>query len=420
MFNGKMSLLFLQTRENELILNTPKREELLKDGPPSSQVKNNLLGRGAYGTVIKAIYKAKPVAVKIIKNHKDVNNQIMLNEAHILDWKHRNIVKILKIESTPNFGIVIMERFNGECLQNALNNMDISVVHRICIAMDLTSALMYCHKKQILHMDVKPQNVMIVITKPLRYAGKSDTCHRSYTCKLCDFGSSMKFTKGQGNIKGSVKGTLRYMAPETLKEECLTPAADVYSLGITLWQMKYRILPYFWLKCNEIVAYQVVKNQLRPHNIPANETIPKHSDIKASVTTNSHGLCLCENSSKQMSSQSLEDILKVLQSNECEFIATTKPNEAIIPFKRMPLKEFNNNHQNVKQLKAKRDLHYEFVLTETFTLQNVLGSVAQEMDMARKIVLEQLYDDIYQSCWHDDFKQRPATKELYDCFKEML
>lgn len=92
---------------------------------------------------------AKPVAVKIIKNPKDVNNQVMLNEAHILDWKHPNIIKIFKvsskktiivwsvhirilqIESTPNFAIVIMERFNGDCLQNTLNSMEVPVIHRI-------------------------------------------------------------------------------------------------------------------------------------------------------------------------------------------------------------------------------------------------------------------------------------------------
>lgn len=56
------------------------------------------------------------------------------------------------------------------------------------------------------------------------------------------------------------------MSPETLREEHLCPAADVYSLGITMWQMKTRLTPYEWLESNDMVAYQVVKHHLRPNS----------------------------------------------------------------------------------------------------------------------------------------------------------
>ncbi|XP_075170058.1 proto-oncogene serine/threonine-protein kinase mos [Haematobia irritans] len=408
-----MSFLLFPTKENELILNTPKRQELMKDGPPLSQVKHNLLGRGSYGTVIKAIYKAKPVAVKIIKNVKDVNNQIMMNESHILHWKHPNIVRILKIESTSNFGIVIMERFNGECLQNILDTMNIEIINRIIIAMDIVSGLMYCHTKRILHMDVKPQNIMISFAKPQVYSSKPATRQRLYICKLCDFGSSLKLTNKQENMRGQVKGTLRYMAPEALKEEYLTPAVDIYSLGITLWQMKYRILPYHWLNGNEIVAYQVVKNQLRPNKAPA-EKYPANNKL----STHDQDQCLCDTNSNPISSQTLEDLLRVLQQTNCELPNLPKSN-GMAPIKRIPFKELNNNNQNFKQLKVKRDLRNEFAPMEKYGFSAILND-SREINMERRILLETLYDDIYQSCWHDNSNLRPTSSELYKYFKDML
>ncbi|XP_061400564.1 serine/threonine-protein kinase mos [Musca vetustissima] len=418
-----MSFLNVLNKENEIILNTPKRKELLKDGPPLNQMKCNLLGRGAYGTVIKAIYKAKPVAVKIMKNPKDINNQVMLNEAHILNWKHPNIVRLLKIESTPNFAIIIMERFNGDCLQIILDTMELSVLHRINIAMDITSGLMYCHKRGLLHMDVKPQNVMISLNKFQRNIVKSSLTQRLYVCKLCDFGSSLKIGNENQCVKGLVKGTLRYMAPEALKEEYLTPAVDVFALGITLWQMKHRYLPYHWLQCNDTVAYQVVKHQLRPNSVH-NVVNPNYNNTNMNrfkSTTNEQ--CLCENMNQQFSPQSIEDLRKILQCNQCELIADSTPNNEQKSLntitKRIPLKELSNK-QHMKKFGVKRDLQNEFAPNENLSLATVLSQSIGHLDVNKTSKLEQLYEELFKSCWHDDYKQRPTAMQLSQRFREIL
>ncbi|XP_011292318.1 uncharacterized protein LOC101893785 [Musca domestica] len=417
-----MSYLKVLNKENEIILNTPKRKELLKDGPPLNQAKCNLLGRGAFGTVIKAIYKANPVAVKIMKNSKDVNNQVMLNEAHILNWKHPNIVRLLKIESTPNFAIIIMERFNGDCLQNILDTMDLTVLHRINIAMDITSGLLYCHKRGLLHMDVKPQNIMLSLNKFQHNIVKSSLTQRLYVCKLCDFGSSLKITNENHCVKGQVKGTLRYMAPEALKEECLTPAVDVFSLGITLWQMKHRYLPYHWLQCNDTVAYQVVKHQLRPNSLHCiNQNYNSNNFKPYPPKANINELCFCENINNQFSPQSIEDLRKILQCNDCELVGEDKPTGEILNPKRLPLKNSTNKQQlHTKKFNVKRDLHNEFSPSENVSLAAVLNQSHSHLDAIRTAKLEKLYEDLFKSCWHDDFKQRPTTVELSKRFREML
>jgi len=68
------------------------------------------------------------VALKVVKN-KVIST--MHNEAHVLNWNHKNIVRLIKLESTPEFGLLIMERPNGLCLQRVLDTLPLPLVHRV-------------------------------------------------------------------------------------------------------------------------------------------------------------------------------------------------------------------------------------------------------------------------------------------------
>uniref|UniRef100_A0A1A9WQM4 Protein kinase domain-containing protein n=1 Tax=Glossina brevipalpis TaxID=37001 RepID=A0A1A9WQM4_9MUSC len=355
------TLLRMPQNESELILNAPKRKEILKEGPPRN-IRNNILGKGAYGTVIKAVYKGKSVAVKIVNNLDDCNHQTMRNESHVLGWRHINIIRIFKVEISMNFAIVIMERFLGHCLQQVLNCTELPLKHRVYITLDVLAALMYCHKRNLLHMDVKPQNVMIT------WANNENPLNKCYTCKLCDFGSSVKISEQTTTTKGIIKGTVRYMAPEALKEEYLTSSADIYSLGITLWQMKYRRLPYHWLECNEMVAYQVVKNNLRPTAWPSRKPI---------------------NNSPSLSYQ-------------CFWSKT------LVDFSENPSK----SAQNI--IKASK--------TPLGTLDESLDpeTMFQAGNATVNPIKEQKYDDLYIRCWHNDCSRRPSGEVLTKDLKELL
>lgn len=211
------------------------------------------------------------------------------------------------------------------------------------------------------------------------------------------------------------------MAPEALREESLTAATDIYSFGITLWQMKYRHLPYHDIQCNEIVAYQVVKHHLRPNTLPGIENHLKNSNSNNSFQAqypNGHDYCSCDIIPTPISPQSLEDLLKVLRRTECELETESNLKENI-PIKRLPLKDLSNSNQNIKKINVKRDLQTSFSLSETFPLAAIL-SQSEHLDANKIAKLERLYEDIYKSCWHDDFKRRPVTAELIKYFKEML
>lgn len=121
----------------------------------------------------------------------------------------------------------------------------------------------------MLHLDVKPPNVLVALGTKQTGFGRLEQCKRRYICKLCDFGSSIRL----GDEQSSVKGTLRYMSPEALRSLPLSSASDIYSLGITMWQLQSRRLPFHTLNCNESIAYQVVKHELRPDNYALLESL---------------------------------------------------------------------------------------------------------------------------------------------------
>ncbi|XP_011190074.2 uncharacterized protein LOC105216982 [Zeugodacus cucurbitae] len=427
--------------EQAIVLNTPNRNEILKDGLPT-HTKYKILGRGAFGTVFKAIYRGQPVAVKIVRNVSKANDQSMRSEMHILGWKHRNIIRILKVETTQNFGIVIMERLVGQSLQEILEATMLPLQHRIYITLDILSALSYCHKRSLLHLDVKPQNVLISFVgmqQNLRYETLSNAFrHRQYVCKLCDFGASLKIDSPTPSPKGNARGTMRYMAPEALREEPLTPATDIYSLGITMWQMRQRRLPYHSIACNEVVAYQVVKNKLRPDSTTPNNT------TNCTSALHRHHKCYCANfTAEEITYHSLVQLTNVLNR--------TKQPEEQLRFSdcgadqvelhqatvRRPFASLNAKMNVMRNLSAelncskspvaqKSPANERPMLIQRQQQQRKKSDVVDLLAMFEDILRlsdcnkEQSYETIYKACWCDEPTLRPNALLLRKRLIELL
>ncbi|KAK3912767.1 Serine/threonine-protein kinase mos [Frankliniella fusca] len=225
---------------------TPDRAEMLK----KFKQKNNgiLLGKGSFGSVVEALYKGKVVAVKIVQPTTASIRQIR-NELNGLKLQHPNIVSMLKVVLPYDdiAGVVIMEKICGYTLQKLLDHglLKDQPSKRIRYTMQLSCALKYCHDHGVLHLDMKPQNVIV------------ENC--SDSCKLCDFGCSSPI----GAERPYLQGTVGYAAPEVLQGFKPTTAADVYSLGITMWQLISGISPYKGHR-EHTVIYKVVTDEYRP------------------------------------------------------------------------------------------------------------------------------------------------------------
>jgi proto-oncogene serine/threonine-protein kinase mos len=123
----------------------------------------------------------------------------------------------------------------------------------------LGSALEFIHNREIAHLDVKPANILV---------------DDHDVCKLGDFGCSQVVGEGDENLPASptysyLTGTFAYRAPELLKGETPTTQADMYSMGICLWQLLTRETPY-GSENLYVVVFGVVAYNLRPR-VPAAE-----------------------------------------------------------------------------------------------------------------------------------------------------
>ncbi|KAH8297438.1 hypothetical protein KR044_011854, partial [Drosophila immigrans] len=378
--------------ENAIVLTTPKRNELLRDGPTESMSNRcHVLGRGAFGTVFKALYREHSVALKVIKNSAI---STLHNEAHVLNWKHKNIVRLLKLESNAEFGLLIMERPNGMCLQRVTDTLALPLVHRVLISLDVLAALRYCHCQHVLHLDVKPPNILVALGAKANSIGKQCIYNRSYICKLCDFGSSIKLDELCSNHINT-KGTLRYMSPEALRSAPLTCASDIYSLGITMWQLQARRLPFYQLNCNDTIAYQVVKYDLRPDNYSLLEELK--------LSSGQPEILPLINSGFQERGQGI-------RNNSVEFVWTYTN-------RKTPHLDVALSSELYK--KARRNLNFDSshgrVSKRTIKPRNKPSRLANYFDNLSTVsatYLESAYSDIYKSCWLSQPQLRLSSFQL--------
>lgn len=220
-------------------IDTPNRVRLLRDGLPRKH--HSVLGVGAFGIVYKVLYKGDQVAAKIIPR-KQNDDEVINSEKHATILRHANIVKILNIEQGSSLSLITME-LCGMSLQDRLQESVLSKEERISIWRNIAGALQFCHDSGVIHADVKATNILMAAN------GQA---------KLTDFGSSILVDESHISIRP--RGTPGYAAPEMLRGDVPTFAADIYSLGIVAWQMLSREVPFHGLHIHTIIYIFAISN----------------------------------------------------------------------------------------------------------------------------------------------------------------
>ncbi|XP_065849707.1 uncharacterized protein [Euphorbia lathyris] len=223
------------------------------------------LGSGTYGAVYHGKWKGSDVAIKRIKascfaGRPSERERLIADfwkEALILSSLHHpNVVSFYGIvRDGPDGSLATVTEFmvNGS-LKQFLQKKDRTIDRRkrLIIAMDAAFGMEYLHGKNIVHFDLKCENLLVNMRDPQRPV-----------CKIGDLGLSK--VKQQTLVSGGVRGTLPWMAPELLsgKSHMVTEKIDVYSFGIVMWELLTGEEPYAGLHCASIIG-GIVNDSLRP------------------------------------------------------------------------------------------------------------------------------------------------------------
>ncbi|HKG58291.1 MAG TPA: protein kinase [Pyrinomonadaceae bacterium] len=190
------------------------------------------IGRGGMGTVFRAtdLELQREVAVKLLSAQNSDSRERLLREARAAAaLNHPHIVTIHDVGEVDGFPFLVMEFVSGPRLSQA-RPTDFSRV--VTIAVQICEALEHAHNNQIVHRDLKPDNVLL--------SGTSS----SSTVKLADLGLALPAYAARISRAGIIVGTAAYMAPEQALGQTIDGRADLYALGILLYELTTGRVPF--------------------------------------------------------------------------------------------------------------------------------------------------------------------------------
>lgn len=194
------------------------------------------LGEGGMADVYLAIDTIinREVAVKVLRGELSSDPVTLLRfqrEANAASkLNHPNVVQVYDIGTYEDRHFIVMEYIRGKTLKQLIQQR--GALHKeeaISIMKQLLSAILEAHKHNIIHRDIKPQNILV----------KDDG-----TVKITDFGIALAHNAVQLTQTDSVLGSAHYLAPEATRGEAATNQCDIYSLGIVFYELLSGSVPF--------------------------------------------------------------------------------------------------------------------------------------------------------------------------------
>ncbi|XP_061676318.1 serine/threonine-protein kinase D1 isoform X6 [Syngnathoides biaculeatus] len=189
---------------------------------------DEVLGSGQFGIVYGGKHRksSRDVAIKIIDKLRFPTKQEsqLRNEVAILqNLRHPGVVNLDCMFETPERVFVVMEKLHGDMLEMILSSEKGRLPERITkfLVTQILVALRHLHFKNIVHCDLKPENVLLASADPLPQV------------KLCDFGFARII--GEKSFRRSVVGTPAYLAPEVLRNKGYNRSLDMWSVGVIIY-----------------------------------------------------------------------------------------------------------------------------------------------------------------------------------------
>jgi serine/threonine protein kinase len=230
------------------------------------------IGGGGMGQVYRARHLRMDQAVAVKVLHPDLSadptaaRRFSREARHTFRFDHPHCVRMLDFGATPSGTLfLVMEYLTGRtAAQELAVDGPMAPARVMHMARQVCDALAYAHGRGFVHRDIKPDNVML-----LHRGGDPDFV------KVLDFGLAKLFADGDALLtaafsafaltrEGSVFGTAEYMSPEQAMGQPLGPTADVYALGVTMYELLTATVPFQGRTFTEVLAQQVQQEPAPP------------------------------------------------------------------------------------------------------------------------------------------------------------
>lgn len=217
------------------------------------------LGRGGMGIVFQAYDKElkEQVAIKVLSpllsSDPDALERLKREVSSARRVTHPNVIRIHDISELNGLHFISMECFEGISLKDHIKKTGVlSLMQALNIALQICDGLEAAHRQGVIHRDLKSQNVIIGPTNQI---------------KIIDFGLARSENLGGLTATGLIMGTPEYMAPEQVAGKSVDERADIYSLGIILYEMFTGRVPFTGDSAIAVGFKQLKEDPAKPRDI---------------------------------------------------------------------------------------------------------------------------------------------------------
>ena len=224
-----------------------------------------IIGMGGMAVVYKAYdnIEDRIVAVKILKEEFAGNEEFLRrfkNESKAVALlSHPNIVKVFDVSFGDLIQYIVMEYIDGITLKEYIEQQGaLSWKETVHFTIQILRGLQHAHDKGIVHRDVKPQNIMLLPDR---------------TIKMADFGIARFARNEHQTMTDKAIGSVHYISPEQAKGELTDEKADIYSVGIIMYEMLTGQVPFTSKSAVSVAIMQLHNDPKKPTEV--NPEIPE-------------------------------------------------------------------------------------------------------------------------------------------------